>query len=55
MKITCTRKEYEAMLFALGRSTECVVEIGYCPVGDCGENITCEECVMKNIDWEVTN
>ena len=53
MKITATKEEYDAMLFALSRSTECpVVNIHCCPVHS-GEMPTCEECMTKNIEWEV--
>ena len=64
MKIICTKTEFEAMMFALGRSTECpVVKLGkiektrksVCSVGDLGMRISCEECIRQNIEWEITD
>lgn len=55
MKIICTKKEQEALMFALVRSTECPVvlkEKEDCPV-HLGKITTCEECMLQNIDWQV--
>lgn len=54
MKIVCTAKEQEAMMFALFRSTECPVVLA--DREDCPAhlgNLSCAECMLKNIEWKV--
>ena len=54
IEIKCTKEEQKGMLMSLQLSEDCLWNLtGYLEI-DCPDNPNlCEECLLKNIKWEV--